>query len=306
MVERYIKFVNFSLNYVILKETFPSDLNRYYIDYEQYDYLNNQILKREPYLEARIVGENKLQVEFPKLESINNTNYIVLERFKVGYNRSKYTSDFIFPFDQFPFNKTLGFRDIGNIYSVQLILPKTYEAEYFKNNLAIQGFFVDKQVKNLSGINFQLITCLPEHRYFQSGIIENKKIINFPPVYLPSYKDDPCPIVPKEIKVHVLIKRAELIKTLFFVFAIVLLIISILLIKLPERRFELINIALATYIFQQGFLIFSSIERPYSITLWDLTIMIPIIVFIAHKLANDKNGKRKYNKKTSYSARTLF
>lgn len=154
LVERYIKFVNFSLNYFILKETFSPDLDRYYIDYEQYDYLNNKLLKRESYIEARWVGKNKLQVEFPRIDSINKTDYVVLERFKVGYNRSKYTDDFIFPFDQSPYNRTLEFRGVGNIYSVQLIIPKTYEAKYYKNNLAIQGFFVDKQIKNLSGIKF--------------------------------------------------------------------------------------------------------------------------------------------------------
>ena len=104
---------------------------------------------------------------------------------------------------------------------------------------------------------------------------------------MPSYQDDPCPRVPKEAKVHILIKRAKLIQDLFFVFTLVFLLISILLIKIPEKRIEIINIALVTYIFQQGFIVFSSIERPYTITLWDLTIMIPVVVFIVNKLAND-------------------
>jgi hypothetical protein len=301
-IESKIKFYGY--NRTNSSTSIIMDRNKDYafFDYEQYDYLENKLVKSKKYLERIPISEDTVEVRFPPIEVKNSSEYVAVEKYKIKTpvpERNFVFSGLVnkFPFDDRRFNKTINYKGLRYSFALTLVVPKSYDVRYYEGleDSAIEGFFVDTTSEKISqNTSLTVITCLSEHRKFSKGIENENKIVIFPTVYIPSEEEDPCPFIPKSSRVHVLITRDDFVKQLFYVFLMIQVAFLFLILYYRDQkfRFKLFGGATTVFIFQEGYLPLSSIHRPFFMTLWDLIILIPLFGLFISTLINRKIRKK--------------
>jgi hypothetical protein len=314
LVERETEFRNVNFNNYSSAFYSFNDTEQVFRDYKQFDEEGNEIQsKRKAYLEHEIVSNTRLWiVKFPIIDIKNSSYQKTKETYGMSY-KSRVTTEksFWFPFDRYSFNLTSNNREVTFDYDLTLIVPNSYSVTYPSdlNGSAIEGYFVDEQSTNVtatgkanesSPIKVIFITCLSEYRPFFSNSLNNKKIITFPTVIMPSEKEDPCPGPVRLIRVHVMLERDAFLKNLFIGSIIVYLFFIFLSFLKPEHFKEFFAAGLAIYLAIEVYLL--SLEgKPQIITIWDLTIVLVlfclIIGLLKIKKGRKKEPKPKKNKK---------
>ncbi len=284
------------------QETTKLDQKKSYYSYFQYDE-KGEIIKRKPYLETEYTKNGtELSVTFPDIDILNKSYYYIMEKYNVKYEHW-HEGDFWYPFDEFPFNKTVKNRQITHSYDLKINLPKTYEAYYNdeKFSYAIESYFVDSTSHSLSkGSNINIRVCLPQFRPFISSLKEDSREIKFPSVVMPSIQDDPCKFIGPKIHVFFTIGRSMFLKGVYFFSLTILVLLLLLYFRYPQYFGVILGTSITMYIFQQGIVLFFSQNRPTTLTLWDLNGIIILIIIILKLIPFDRL-RREHNPINEYT-----
>jgi hypothetical protein len=162
--------------------------------------------------------------------------------------------------------------------AIALNKTKIADFTFFYNNVNVS---VSEKV--FIGDNNNLFVVFEPIRSSQSGL--EKGYLQDPTKYMGDEKVG-C-------KLKVTYERADLIKFIFYISMLFLFITTILIWKVPKIRAELISLSFVIWSFQEVLLPFNGLQRPIGITLFDLTIILPlgttIILFLSYFL-------KKYHK----------
>lgn len=283
----------------------------------EYDSLNRvdkdegilQIKKR--YLEKTYTGEDgtRLQAMTPLIHIKNDTKSI-LEEFNIA-NSLRYIgprlsiikdNNFWFPFEQYEFTRNISKFSYPYIYSAKLVVPKLFSflGFYDTKEARIEGVYIpEKKIypvqvykngtiyKKLDPITMTLLgsKIRPIIGPYSE---EDKQIILILPTYMVSKEEKlgEVSFLPKNLNVvGVKIKRPNIL-IYFFIFVIIILLtltyfyIRSTFYKKESKNVEFLSGYLVIIALQQGLVGLIDSARPFSFTIYDITIILPFLIIL--------------------------
>lgn len=223
---------------------------------------------------------------------LNDTKIDMFMTYRVGKlseNFDPIFKPFLFPFDWYNFNFYRSRLDVPFIYSVKIKLPKSFEADY--NNTSIIGDHrVDKVLVFVRNINGSLnLTPIANFTIYGDLIRPNlqsfegdERVVIFPPTKLVSEKEN---LGEREsLEAHLIIRRSSNEIYFFIIFVAGFLFIGAFYYSKKYRIEKMFELTMILWVAQEGLYQLSPTIRPISLTLFDLTFLIPPITFILLKI----------------------
>lgn len=320
LIRRWAEF--YGLKDKEVNRRFYRNLNETIAIWDYTQFIDNTLVKNQWFVE-RDTENNKLVYKLPTAK-IDENRTSLYETFYLGdYIRNIHpnyfgiTEEFWFPLDKYNLRVEINRSQTLVYYSAKIILPKTMTAEY--NASAIQSTFMElnklyiehyNETRNettkeyLMSIMFIETVARPSFEYFEG----DKRVVILPTVpMLPKNVELP-PGITGNIEFDIIILRPLLDKVIFGFFVLAMLIATILYLRERMSKKDLLVLTVTFWTFQEGLYQLLPSIRPYCITLFDLTLLIPIVIlsiyfliyfrrkvyrYLRHKLYHTIHSTRK-------------
>lgn len=197
------------------------------------------------------------------------------------------------------------------IYSAKVTLPKTLGLEY--NETAIRGIvmqskaLIAERYNASSVISREVIKILTayaeEHRPPLEHIEGDKRTIVLPPVFMPSRYETPPKNYNRDIAIDIIVKRTQIDISYFVLFFVVLLAMALFYLRDGKQSTDLLRDGVGVWALQEGIYQLLPPERPPHVTLFDLTILIPVLGFFVLFLMKNCSGRNAKKQKSNPQSR---